>query len=148
LISRRSKPKPEGARAIEQAAVPDLIQTLSGDVDHFTRICAAEAIGEIAPDDIKVLSALSDALRNDKDPSVRGFVAIILSSKATSVKATLTAALINPDANVRLQAAQAIGNVKDERYADISALQRALSDSDQRVREQAKSTLEALGYAD
>ena len=138
----------ESLAKIGEPAIEPLLAALN-DADANTRLGAANAFAQM-----HVPSAAADriskaliALLNDKDPAVRSSADWALVNNRTQLHSieSLIAALKDPDAGIRRDAAKVLGETQD-RHA-IQPLTDALKDADLGVREQATEALKAMDLA-
>jgi C-terminal peptidase prc len=135
----------------EKAALEALAGAISGpaggtpggsELAQAAREAAAEALGRY--DDEKSAAALASLYTGDKSPSVRAAALSSLRHQAgrRQARIALTAALLDEDAGVRLQAADALAGLAERLTAP--ALVQALRDESTAVRGRARSGLESL----
>jgi HEAT repeat protein len=94
--------------------VNGLLEALRQDPDSHVRRTAAEKLGEVAAQSPQVIEALREALRHDEESYVRSSACRSLGrigKKAAPALPELIAALRNDEANVRDDAASAIGAI-------------------------------------
>ena len=115
------------------AAVPAVLKVLAEDPEPLFRSGAASALTKIGGGVPEVYLALVEKLRGDDDNEVRASVAAALGtmqSAAEAIVPLLISALEDPNPNVRLNAARALGDLGPKAASATSALER-LSQDDQ-----------------
>jgi HEAT repeat protein len=126
-------------------AEPALLSALN-DRDQIFRREAAKALGSMGAETRRRVPDLIGAMKND-DPAVRAQIAELLGLLGTEdgVTAALVGALADPDAHVRITAAEALGKRKEQAAALVPVLVNALNESQQDVRLRAVTLLGDLG---
>jgi HEAT repeat protein len=138
-------------------AAPDLIAALA-DPSTDVRFWAVRALCRAAPQDPAAVAAVARALRADADRGVRHEAAASMrflwgtGSDARTIVPALVDALRDPDADVRLEAAESCERIgpmlrvvaRDLQPQLQQALRRALDDPDERVRKEAAEALEEV----
>ncbi len=134
LMRRAADPNPEVRRAVlralswagEAAAaqVPDLLGALQ-DPDARVRAQAAETLGAVAPQAPEVIPALLGRLR-DRIGSVRTAAATALARSGPAAVEGLTALLKDPNPEVVIAAALALGPLQGDSEAALQLIEQAL----------------------
>jgi WD40 repeat protein/HEAT repeat protein len=110
-------------------AQPVLVKALRTDPDSYTRQTAAVTLDKLDPLEPATVAALLDAVREDKDNRVRGYVARSLRGAAKQVPGDLVRILRDDKApEVRAGAAYALRNGPADNADAIAALRAASAD--------------------
>ena len=120
----------------------DALLALLADSDTYVRQTAARVLGEIHPDDPRVVPALIEKLNGDeKATAIRPLGEYGASAKA-AVPRLIELLENDPDPNLRWDAARTLGKIGPDAHAAIPALIKALKSDNGALREHAA---EALG---
>jgi HEAT repeat protein len=116
------------------SVIPPLLKTLRADESSSVRVAAAEALAVAGPQNDAVRAALLRALKEDKVARVRATIILQFRHiESVTVLPALTDALKDRDAEVRIQAGYAVGELAEPKSA-IPLLVDALKDPDESVR--------------
>jgi HEAT repeat protein len=124
-------------------AVEPLIAALS-DEDLGVRQCATDALGKIG--DPRAVEPLINSALLDESLSVRERAARALGKIGEPTVESSIVALSDTDWDVRLDAAEVLGKIGDPRA--IPALEKAINDSHENVRDKAKEALAKIKPSD
>ncbi len=128
-----------------QNALPLILEKLlgyEGDGSDGARVVGATALGEIGPPAASAVAALLKRLK-DEDGDVRVAAALALvridpDKHADAALAAIVAELKNPDLLIRIEAADALGELGSRARSAAAALNGALKDPEPEVRQAAK----------
>jgi HEAT repeat protein len=128
-----------------RSAVPELIKVLQGPGEAWNRARAAGTLGAIGPAAEAALPALVAALgaKGAEEMVSRYAVSALVKMGAKAVP-LLTSALKDPDAQMRKQAATALGQLGPAAKAAVPALTEAARDGDPGVAQAAAEALKAI----
>jgi HEAT repeat protein len=135
--------KPEGAEDIEKGGLEGMVKALRNSTDPQVRQYAAYLLGEAK--NPRAIQPLIEALV-DFDKSVREQATLALSSIGKAAIEPLAAAMKEKKWETRYRAAEALGNIADEKV--IKPLIAALKDNRDHVRYMAAKGLRELGDSD
>jgi HEAT repeat protein len=131
---------------LKQDAFPatDALLTLLADPDIYVRQTAARALGEIHPDDPRVVPALLEKLAGDeKATAIRPLSEYGANAKA-AVPRLIELLENDPDPNLQWEAARTLGKIGPDAQAAIPSLIKALKSTSGTLREHAAETLGEL----
>ena len=135
--------KPEGAEELEKLNLDGLIKSLLDSTDPNIRQYAAYLLGQAK--NPRAIEPLIRALA-DFDKSVREQAMLALSSLGKSAIEPLSEAMKEPKWETRYRAAEALGNIADEKA--IQPLIQGLKDNREHVRYMAAKGLREFGDSD
>ncbi|MDP3396474.1 MAG: HEAT repeat domain-containing protein [Methanoregula sp.] len=135
--------KPEGAEDLEKLNLEGLIKSLLDSTDPNIRQYAAYLLGQAK--NPRAIEPLIRALA-DFDKSVREQAMLALSSLGKSAIEPLSEAMKEPKWETRYRAAEALGNIADEKA--VQPLIQGLKDSREHVRYMAAKGLREFGDSD
>ena len=135
--------KPEGAEELEKLNLDGLIKSLLDSTDPNIRQYAAYLLGQAK--NPRAIEPLIRALA-DFDKSVREQAMLALSSLGKAAIEPLSEAMKEPKWETRYRAAEALGNIADEKA--IQPLIQGLKDNREHVRYMAAKGLREFGYSD
>ena len=135
--------KPEGAEELEKLDLDGLIKSLLDSTDTNIRQYAAYLLGQAK--NPRAIEPLIRALA-DFDKSVREQAMLALSSLGKSAIEPLSEAMKEPKWETRYRAAEALGNIADEKA--IQPLIQGLKDNREHVRYMAAKGLREFGDSD
>lgn len=131
----------------EASAAREPLAKLRDGGETLTRLFAAEALLQIAPDDTGSMTTLRDASRH-ADSQVRWFAAVSLGtvpeSQVAAAVECLTGSLKDTDAEVRAAAALSLGGFGEHGRSAVAALEFAAETDLPEVREAATLALNCL----
>jgi len=145
----------EAARAFSllgldaKAGVPALAKALREDKSEEVRQQAATALGKMRGETRDAVAAMIDAMKNDKDKTVRVFVIHALGDSLGDglrgyVKDFADQLIKDPEADVRLALVQELGQLGPAAKEALPALQRAATDVQLSVRNEAKAAVKKV----
>jgi HEAT repeat protein len=135
--------KPEGAAEIERQDLEGLVKTLLNSTDPKVRQYAAYLLGKAK--NPRAIQPLITALA-DFDKSVREQATFALSAIGKAAIQPLAEAMKEPQWEVRYRAAEALGQIADEKV--VKPLIKGLSDNKDHVRYMAVKGLREIGDSD
>jgi len=136
-------PKPEGAEELEKQGLEGLIHALHDSTDPNVRQYAAYLLGKAK--NPRAIQPLVEAL-GDFDKSVREQATLALSAIGKAAVEPLALAMKEPKWETRYRAAEALGQIADEKA--VKPLIQGLKDNRDHVRYMAAKGLRVLGDSD
>src|SRR5207244_4789657 len=129
----------------DAASATDALLSLLSDPDPYVRQTAAKALGDIHPDDPRVVPALLEKLAGDEKAIAIHPLAEYKSAAKDAVPRLCEILESDADVDVRWGAARTLGKIGPAAKAAIPALVRTLKATDSLVREHAAEALGDIG---